>query len=67
MTPPPQTQTCWIGIPNTNGRYLRLQFVTETIPEDSGLALGQETTTAAELITTLQAITFRNLKFTNPH
>ena len=67
MTPLPQTQTCWGAIPDTDGRYLRLQFTTQISTGDPMLGPKLETTTAAELITALQSITFRNLKFNNPH
>lgn len=66
MTPKAQLQTCWVAIPDHPGRYLRLQFTTEISPEAHDIHPGQETTTAADLITALQSITFRNLKFNKP-
>ncbi len=66
MPDQPEPQTCWVSIPDLPGRYLRLQFITEEQIESASPAR-QETTTAAELITALQSITFRNLRFSNPH
>lgn len=64
--PPFKVQTCWIPT-LTPGRYLRINMITEVMPEDGNLDTTLETTTATDFCTAMHLSPLSNVTFDHPY